>query len=80
MRVRNFSYNGLTGKLLEGVAEFTAEFIKWSDDPGIAICSCSDGVERLIPTFAFVEKVNFPVQEKTGVILGTPCSSAKKVF
>jgi hypothetical protein len=75
MKVINFSYNGFSGKLHEGFASFTAEFIKWSGDPGVAICACSDGVERHIPSFALLDQPKLPVQEKTGVIFGIPSSS-----
>lgn len=50
--VNNFIYNGFYGKVLKGKAPFTATFSKWTNDPGIAKCNCSDGKERLIPSFA----------------------------
>ena len=52
MKVHNFAYNGLFGRLTGGDAKYTAEFISWAEDPGVAICKCSDGQERTIPTFA----------------------------
>ena len=65
-KVENFSYNGFCGKSLSGVAPYEAEFLEWTQDPGIAKCACSDGVTRLIPTFAFVSKEIYkmlPVQD-----------------
>lgn len=50
--VRNFEYNGFMGKMLPGVAEYRAQFLRWSGDPGVAVMICSDGKERFIPTFA----------------------------
>ena len=77
MKVQNFSYNGFSGKLETGYASYTAEFVKWTSDPGITVCSCSDGQERLIPTFALKEfKIkDFPPQPKTGIYFGSPCHS-----
>lgn len=80
MKVLNFTYNGFSGKLTGGIASFTAEFIKWSGDPGVAICACSDGVERYIPTFVLIDPPELPVQEKTGVIFGIPSSSQKGII
>lgn len=51
-KVLNFVYNGLFGHKTGGYADYTAQFKEWTDDPGIALCVCSDGVERRIPTFA----------------------------
>lgn len=51
-RVRNFDYDGFGGQLLEGDAPYTAELIEWTLDPGVGRFRCSDGKERLIPTFA----------------------------
>lgn len=50
--VNNFSYNGIYGYHLPGKAPYTATFIEWTNDPGIGRFQCSDGKERLIPTFA----------------------------
>jgi len=55
MKVENFSYNGFCVKPLPGFAEYTAEFKKYkSNDVGIAVCECSDGIERNIPTCQLV--------------------------
>jgi len=75
MKIKNFSYNGFSGKLTGGVAPFEVFFEKWSTDPGIMYCKCSDGVDRLIPTFAIIGDIKLPTQEKTGVIFGAPSSS-----
>ena len=50
--IKNFVYNGFTGKLAKGTAPYKAKFINWTGDPGIARMLCSDGRVRLIPTFA----------------------------
>jgi len=50
--VNNFAYNGFMGQHLPGKAPYTATFIKWTRDPGVAECLCSDGKVRLIPSFA----------------------------
>jgi len=77
MKVTNFNYNGFCGKVLLGYTTYTAEFVKWSSDPGVAICDCSDGKQRLIPTYALerFRLKDYPEQEKTGVIFGAPCKS-----
>jgi len=79
MRVINFSYNGFSGRVTGGYANYTAEFKEWTEDPGVAVCLCSDGVERLIPTFAlegFCEK-DYPVQnnENKFFYIGKLCKS-----
>ena len=50
--IENFTYNGFAGQSLEGLAPYKAKFNRWTNDPGIAVFDCSDGEERLIPTFA----------------------------
>ena len=83
MKVLGFRYNGITARIA-GIAEYTAEFIKWTDDPGIAVCQCSDGKSRNIPTcclVGFIEK-EFPNQilpdyrikelDRCGIIVGSP--------
>lgn len=75
-RVRNFTYNGFSGQLKPGYAVYTARFKKWTSDPGIAICECSDDKERLIPTFA-LEEDDYPEQTYEGgkLMFGPPCMS-----
>ena len=77
MRVRNFTYNGFYGQELKGYAPYRATFKEWTDDPGVAICVCTDGVERRIPTFALegFRVTSVPRQRKTGVLFDAPCSS-----
>ena len=48
----NFEYNGFSGKELPESPGYTGRFVKWTDDPGIVLLSCSDGKERLVPTYA----------------------------
>jgi hypothetical protein len=53
-KVRNFTYDGLGVMFSGGEAPYTADFVKWTKDPGIAIFKCSDGKERLIPSIALM--------------------------
>lgn len=74
--VQNFSYNGFCGKLLKGLAPYTAKFTKWTNDPGVGLFKCSDKKDRLIPTFAIIGKCNDPKQDMSKkVIFGAPSSS-----
>jgi hypothetical protein len=77
LKIQNFEYNGFFGKLLEGLTPYTATFKEWTSDPGIGIFTCSDGEERLIPTFAIISKMpeDIPKQEKSGVLFGAACKS-----
>ena len=79
MKVKNFVYNGLFGGPTKGYAKYTAEFKEWTEDPGIAICTCSDGKERLIPTFALkgFDPEKYPKQNMDNkfMYVGTPCKS-----
>lgn len=79
MKVKNFTYNGFSGRLTGGYAEYTAVFKEWTEDPGVAICSCDDGKERLIPTFALerFDAKSHPVQnnENKPFYIGLPCCS-----
>lgn len=55
MKVQNFIYNGFGVSPKPGLAKYTAEFKEYaSNDVGIAICTCSDGKERRIPTCMLV--------------------------
>ena len=79
--VEGFYYNGFyvlpTGK----TSPYTAEFDHWSNDPGIMVCKCSDGIMRSIPTCQLLgyDKNNHPLQPKLaernlGLIhVGEPC-------
>jgi hypothetical protein len=77
--IRNFVYNGIMGKDLKGTAKYTADFIKWTNDPGIAECKCSDGKTRLIPSFAFIgvkqEELPEQVYDTKPVFFGQPSHS-----
>lgn len=48
-QVENFKYNGFFVEHKKGIASYTATFKNWTNDPGIANCTCSDNKERLIP-------------------------------
>jgi hypothetical protein len=86
MQVLNFDYNGFTVAVKKTVATFTAEFIEWTADPGVAHCKCSDGTTRLIPTCALIgfRCEDYPEQDnsrakkiarKFGIYLGKSSSS-----
>lgn len=74
--VENFIYNGFYVASKPGKAEYRADFIKWTPDPGIALCKCSDSKVRKIPSCCLIgNKDVLPEQEKTGVIFGDCCKS-----
>jgi hypothetical protein len=77
--VRNFEYNGVFGNILDGYAKYKAVFKYWASDPGIAVCECTDGLERLIPTFALkdfnVKNYRKQTYENGKTIFGMPCRS-----
>lgn len=80
-RVKRFVYDGFSGYETEGLTDYSARFKRWTPDPGVAFFQCSDGKERLIPTFALLARrmkenlKKLPQQEKTGVLFGAPSSS-----
>ena len=79
-KVRNFHYNGFCGQELAGYTSYTAEFLEWTNDPGVAKFQCSDGKIRLIPTFALEgDRSVMPKQDyqKLGgkVLFGAPTQS-----
>lgn len=74
--VENFEYNGFMGKTLPGFAPYTATFVEWSTDLGVAKMSCSDGQDRLIPTFALGTEIFLPKSNREeSVLFGAPSSS-----
>lgn len=79
MKVKRFTYNGFCGRTIKGYAKYTAEFKEWTEDPGVAICTCSDGKDRLIPTFALegFNSAAYPKQnmENKFMYMGKPCKS-----
>lgn len=52
MLVKKFKYNGYFCTMSCEYADYTVTFKEWTKDPGVAICTCSDGEERRIPTCA----------------------------
>ena len=81
-KVEEFKYNGFSvepkskkrgwGKF----ESYTAEFKEWTNDPGIAICLCSDNIERLIPSCCLHGNIPLPKQNLTNKILfGIPSIS-----
>lgn len=74
--VDNFTYDGFGVRGQPGRAPYKAKFVKWTNDPGVAECQCSDGKKRLIPSCQLVgEKSSLPEQKKTGVVFGMPSHS-----
>ena len=86
--VKKFMYDGLFIHGMEGYADYKAEPIRWTKDPGMLVCHCSDNKERLIPACQLegLKADMLPAQKDTpgyktateaGVmaIMGTPCSS-----
>jgi hypothetical protein len=73
IRIRNFEYNGFMGKTTGGWASFTGEFIRYTNDPGIALYKCSDSKERLIPGWAaeghLPPQPNYDKMKKQGKML-----------
>jgi len=85
-KVRNFEYNGFMGRMLKGYAKFkVVSFIEWTTDPGIGKFGCSDGKERLIPSFAFIKCLKklegvIPEQPKENLVMfGAPSGSKSDV-
>ena len=79
-KVEKFKYNGFMVNAPKGgwgqMTDYTATFVSWTSDPGIAKCLCSDNKERLIPSCCLIgDKSNLPIQNKTGVLFGIPCHS-----
>jgi hypothetical protein len=58
--VQNFQYDGMFLAKREGLAPYTAQFIRWSPDPGMAQCLCSDGCYRLIHVLCLVANADEP--------------------
>ena len=78
MKVKNFSYNGFCGSITGGYANYVAIFKEWTKDPGVAVCACSDGNDRLIPTFALegFDLKAYPEQSHEDMCyFGTPSKS-----
>lgn len=79
-KVEKFEYNGFCVKAPKGgwnqIADYTAEFIEWTNDPGVAKCTCSDGKERLIPSCCLKNDDTLPEQTYTKkVLFGQPSES-----
>lgn len=75
-RVENFDYNGFAMKHLPGFAPYSAAFVEWTADPGVAKMKCSDGKDRLIPVMALETDLFLPKAErKETVLFGAPSSS-----
>lgn len=78
-RIENFTYNGVFVIPKPGFAKWwILEFIKWSNDPGIAIFRCSDGKDRYIPTCQISTKLNSTLSKQAifkRVIIGAASNS-----
>ena len=69
-KVKNFVYNGFYTETKPGLANYTAEFKEWTNDPGIAICKCSDNQTRLIPSCCLIgDTTLLPEQDMSNKIL-----------
>jgi len=87
MNINNFVYDGICVHERYGIAPYTVEFIKWTDDPGIFLGKCSDGKDRLIPSCQVVHINPLPPMpsyaalkrkmKKANILIhvGTPSSS-----
>jgi hypothetical protein len=78
-QVENFKYNGFCVFSEPGVANYTAKFKEWTNDPGIAVFICSDGIERKIPTCCLIgDDIELPEQiyPKEGHVLFGPSSES----
>jgi len=69
-RVENFKYDGFSVQPKKGIANYTAIFKNWTNDPGIANCICSDNKERLIPSCCLIgDKSILPKQDMNNKVL-----------
>lgn len=80
MKVQNFIYDGVFVHLRPGFAPYSAEFKQWTDDPGMVLCSCSDGSERRIPACCLVgfDTEQHPEPQwppAKGIVVGPPSHS-----
>jgi len=75
--VDNFTYDGFIVNPAKGKASYMAEFIQWTPDPGVALCKCSDGDVRRIPSCQLVGFACEDVieQEKSGLMFGVASHS-----
>lgn len=81
-KVEKFLYNGFMVSYPRGAkagdeTKYTAEFIEWTNDPGICECKCSDGKNRLIPSCCLIgDKSELPQQSmKNKQYFGKPSYS-----
>lgn len=51
-QIHHFRYDGFGGSKTGGMTDYTATFKEWTNDPGIALMTCSDGKDRRIPGWA----------------------------
>jgi hypothetical protein len=76
--VEPFIYNGFSVQSSKKPVNYTAKFINWTQDPGIVVCECSDGKERLIPSCCLIgfKSIDYPLQDYTNKqLLGRPSNS-----
>ena len=75
-KVCSFEYNGFCGHVKQNkLVNYTASFKEWTSDPGVALFSCSDYKDRLIPVFALK---NFKISDLPKQEYGINCG--KKVM
>jgi hypothetical protein len=82
--VENFVYNGFSVRPLKGFAKYkVVKLLTWTKDPGIGRFSCSDGIERLIPSCCLSQDFlkdlpkaeDLNVFEGKGMLFGIPSHS-----
>ncbi len=80
-KVEKFSYNGFAVQGFGTETDYTAEFVSWTQDPGIALCRCSDGKEREIPSCCLIGDTSIlPVQTFTNkIIFGKPTTHETEI-
>lgn len=80
--VEKFVYNGFCTEPPKGgwgqKTSYTATFHSWTNDPGIALMECSDGIKRLIPICCLMnyKQGDLPKQSTNNMeIFGRPSQS-----
>jgi hypothetical protein len=79
-KVEKFIYNGIFVSAPAGgwdqFADYTATFKEWTNDPGIVLCACSDGLDRKIPSCCLHGGDKLPKQDLSHkVLIGEPSVS-----
>jgi hypothetical protein len=79
MQIYDFTYDGIMCQVLKSTAPYSITFKEWTNDPGIMLCECSDGVNRKIPTCTLKDTSKLskiPNQDKSkSIVIGYKSSS-----